>query len=84
MFWKEFHQIAPCMANDNIYILDPWIRVVSLIKNRDTQEGKIPSHGFGLILAKIQQCIGPSTIGQTDSNTAPEPPQSDEPKDQDS
>jgi hypothetical protein len=54
----------------------------SLIKNRDTQEGKIPSHGFGLILAKIQQCIGPSTIGQTDSNTAPEPSESDEPKDQ--
>jgi hypothetical protein len=34
------------------------------------------------ILAAIRQCIGPSKIGQTDSNTAPEPTQSDEPKDQ--
>lgn len=37
---------------------------------------------FSLILAAIRQCIGPSKIGKTDSNTASESPQSDEPKDQ--
>jgi hypothetical protein len=34
------------------------------------------------ILSEIRQCIGPSKIGQTDSNTAAERPQSDEPKGQ--
>jgi hypothetical protein len=34
------------------------------------------------ILGTIRQCIGPSKIGQAVSNTAPEHPQSDEPKDQ--
>ena len=70
------------MANDNIYILDPWIRVVSLIKNRDTQEGKTPFYDFSPILAAIRQCTEPSKIQKTDSNTASEPHQSDEPTDQ--
>jgi hypothetical protein len=34
------------------------------------------------MLAAIRQCIGLSKIGQTDNNTAPEPLQSDETKDQ--
>ena len=38
LFWEEVLQIAPCMANDNIYSPDSWIRVASLIKNKDTQK----------------------------------------------
>jgi hypothetical protein len=82
LFCEKVFQITPCMANDNIYILDPWIRVVSLIKNRDTQEGKTPVYDFSPILAAIRQCTEPSKIQKTDSNTASEPHQSDEPTDQ--
>jgi hypothetical protein len=70
------------MANDNIYSQHSWTRVISLIKNKDTREGKTPSCDFLPILATIRQCIGPSKIGQTDSNIAAECPQSDEAKGQ--
>jgi hypothetical protein len=46
LFWKEVLQIAPCVANHNIYSPDSWIRVASLIKNKDTREGKIPPLDF--------------------------------------
>jgi hypothetical protein len=46
LFWEAVLQIAPCMANNNIYSPDSRIPVTSLIKNRDTQEGKIPYHDF--------------------------------------
>jgi hypothetical protein len=41
------------MANDNIYSPDSWIRVASLIKNKDTREGKTLSPEFLPILAAI-------------------------------
>jgi hypothetical protein len=80
LLWEEVLQIAPCMANDNIYSTDSWIRVASLIKNKDTREGKTPSCEFLPILATLRQCVRPSKIGKPDSNTAAELPQSDEPK----
>ncbi|XP_076779871.1 uncharacterized protein LOC143438151 [Arvicanthis niloticus] len=78
LFWEEVLQIAPCMAEDNIYSPDSWSKVASLIKNRD----KKPPCEFLPILAAIRQCIRPSKIGQTENNTAPGAPQLNEPKNQ--